>query len=144
MLILIYFLQLVAFEQRIVKLREILQQLPDDHYTLLETLFSFLVLVATKHQVETKMGTENLSIVIGPNIILNRERTSGTDMEVTSVVVTACSLMIDNYSQIFKVCCNYCFFCDKIFSNNKKKNNKRIPQHLTQALKAMQTWLQSK
>lgn len=91
------------FEERIVKLRTIIHNLPMDHYNLLETLFAFLVLVATKHPA-TKMSTENLSIVIGPNILVAPE-SSGfvSDMDTTSVVCNTCVLMIDHYSQIFKV-----------------------------------------
>lgn len=86
------------------KFRTLLYSLPVTHYTLLEVLCALLHKLATKYHTITKMTSENLSIVIGPNIM--RSRVSSTensfDLQDTSLICLCCAEMIDNYSKLFK------------------------------------------
>ncbi|KAL0477140.1 ArhGAP [Acrasis kona] len=87
-------------EQKIEELRTVIQGMPTINVTILEHLMS-LCRSVTKHQDENKMTTENLSIVIGPNIMGPRSE-DGTSLMDTSLVCVIAKFMMEKYSFIFR------------------------------------------
>ncbi|XP_077580604.1 uncharacterized protein arhgap30 [Stigmatopora nigra] len=59
-------------EERLVKIRDVLQELPKPHYGTLEFLMRHLVKMAS-HSSETNMHTRNLAIVWAPNLLRSKD-----------------------------------------------------------------------
>lgn len=104
----------MSVEQRIVRLRELVHKLPRANYVTLEHLMALLHKVSQRSDVN-KMGLENLSIVIGPNILRSiqssEENNESSSISIaqrlvgsatdTPKICQCCSMMIEHYSQIF-------------------------------------------
>ncbi|KAF7662327.1 hypothetical protein LDENG_00239470 [Lucifuga dentata] len=59
-------------EERLVKIREVLKELPRPHYRTLEFLMTHLVKMAS-HSSETNMHARNLAIVWAPNLLRSKD-----------------------------------------------------------------------
>lgn len=92
----------ISAKERIVELRELLNTLPESNYNTLQMLVALCSRVA-EFSSTNKMNPENLALVIGPNILRaegNNELQSLTlDNPAMGKII---SLMIENYSQLFK------------------------------------------
>ncbi|XP_064899032.1 rho GTPase-activating protein 30 isoform X2 [Columba livia] len=74
-------------EARLVKIKEVLKELPPPHYRTLEFLMRHLLLMAS-HSGRTNMHARNLAIVWAPNLLRSR------DIEVTGLNGTAAFLEV--------------------------------------------------
>jgi hypothetical protein len=86
-------------------LRTIIQGLPTQNLTVLEHLIALSCHVV-KHQESNKMSAENVSIVIGPNIMGPREQdtiqNNASAFIDTPLICLIVRFMIEHYSYIFR------------------------------------------
>ncbi|XP_064425619.1 rho GTPase-activating protein 32 [Latimeria chalumnae] len=95
----------VTEEDRLLKVHDVIQQLPPPHYRTLKFLMKHLSLMST-HSNETSMHVKNLAIVWAPNLLRSKEIESvglnGTDafkeVRVQSVVV---EFLLSNVDTLF-------------------------------------------
>ncbi|XP_049604451.1 rho GTPase-activating protein 30 isoform X2 [Syngnathus scovelli] len=82
-------------DERLVKIRDVLKELPPPHYRTLEFLMRHLVKMAS-YSSETNMHARNLAIVWAPNLLrCGRHTTSSTStmrLEIASIICQICSL----------------------------------------------------
>ncbi|KAM9789456.1 uncharacterized protein ACB057_012090 [Neosynchiropus ocellatus] len=92
-------------EERLVKIRDVLKELPPPHYRTLEFLMRHLVKMAS-HSSETNMHARNLAIVWAPNLLRSKDiETSGfngtaafMEVRVQSIVV---EFILSHVAQLF-------------------------------------------
>ncbi|KAM8838552.1 uncharacterized protein ACB058_015242 isoform 1-T4 [Synchiropus picturatus] len=92
-------------EERLVKIRDVLKELPPPHYRTLEFLMRHLVKMAS-YSSETNMHTRNLAIVWAPNLLRSKDiETSGfngtaafMEVRVQSIVV---EFILSHVAQLF-------------------------------------------
>ncbi|XP_041081696.1 rho GTPase-activating protein 33-like isoform X3 [Polyodon spathula] len=107
-------------EERLVKVHDVIQQLPPPHYRTLEFLMRHLSQLATRSK-ETNMHIKNLAIVWAPNLLRCKEiecvGLSGTDafkeVRIQSVVVEFLLnhvdiLFSDSFTSVGKSCAGLC------------------------------------
>ncbi|XP_041091436.1 rho GTPase-activating protein 33-like isoform X2 [Polyodon spathula] len=107
-------------EERLVKVHDVVQQLPPPHYRTLEFLMRHLSQLATRSK-ETNMHVKNLAIVWAPNLLRCKEiecvGLSGTDafkeVRIQSVVVEFLLnhvdiLFSDSFTSVGKSCAGLC------------------------------------
>ena len=80
--------------QKMIKIKETLKELPDEHNKNIAYLFKMLSKVADEH-LYNKMSVKNLIVVVGPNLLWDK---SGINIPLNSVY----SLMIERYDWIFE------------------------------------------
>ncbi|XP_069582369.1 rho GTPase-activating protein 30 [Ranitomeya imitator] len=97
-------------EQRLIKIREVLKELPFSHYRTLEYLMKHLVRMAS-YSSQTNMHARNLAIVWAPNLLRSKDIESsgfnGTaafmEVRVQSIVV---EFILTHVEQLFRDCTN--------------------------------------
>ncbi|KAF0988276.1 hypothetical protein HZS_3040 [Henneguya salminicola] len=80
-------------------MRCIVEKLPEEFYINLKYLIKFLVKVV-KNSPLNKMTAYNVGIVIGPNLISNKD--IGNQVSNTSASAAVCECLITDYNYIFK------------------------------------------
>lgn len=86
-------------EGKLHRLTELIQQLPDANYRVLQYLVQFMVLVVANNEVN-KMGAENLAMCFGPNILQPAEQTIESTLSIPKT--NGCiALMIKYFDSIF-------------------------------------------
>lgn len=94
-------LEIESLPERIRKIKEIIHQLPKEHYSVLKFFMNHLRLVH-KHRDETKMDVKALAVVFGPTIFKAKDGLQTrffTDIPILSGVIRT---MIKHYFYIFE------------------------------------------
>lgn len=89
-------------QEKIIRLKELLSNLPENNYNLMEFIFCLLHELSNKSEV-TQMNAENLAKVISPNLIW-KEVLDITDMSVVEDAMKGnrvTEAMIVNFELIF-------------------------------------------
>ncbi|KAM4014556.1 rho GTPase-activating protein 30 isoform 2-T3 [Anomaloglossus baeobatrachus] len=97
-------------EQRLIKIKEVLKELPLSHYRTLEYLMKHLLRMAS-YSCRTNMHARNLAIVWAPNLLRSKDIESSSfngtaafmEVRVQSIVV---EFILTHVEQLFGVCTN--------------------------------------
>lgn len=96
------FLVIEDERKRLQELKKLVGKLPEANKAVLKRLLALLAKIAD-HEEENKMGPTNLSTVIGPNILYDRQinpLTMVEDMENANSIIVS---LISKFSEIFKI-----------------------------------------
>lgn len=86
-------------DDKLVRTKELINELPEVNYRILKYLVLFMVRVVSNQEVN-KMGAENLAMCFGPNILQPEEQTMESTLSIPKT--NGCiALMILHYDTLF-------------------------------------------